>query len=132
MPILLRNRLFWLAVLATLIGGTLLRAAYPNVGKTLPENRLAYEANSSNSLRGINYCLLANWTGRLNLRDKLRPPPSSIPVSRVHNPVRHIVVDVYDLGTHRKIKAFSRHGQSLDKYQVAALDRCRTGPVLEP
>lgn len=101
-----------LIALPVLIAAALfVRAWAPDVGQNIPAARLVYQGKSQNSLHGVEYCLLANWTGALNLRKKLAPPPVKLPVVRVDNPVRHLVVDVYDEGLNRKLFAYSRHGE---------------------
>lgn len=125
-----RRYILWSALPILVAFAMIIRTMMPQIGEEIPTNRLVYERSSENSLRGIEQCLLSNWTGALNLRKKLSPPPSKQPVTRLDNPVRHLVVDVYDDGRGRRIAGYSRRGEALYSPETAALDRCGLGPTL--
>jgi hypothetical protein len=114
--------------IADLAGGadrmSIYNARHPRQGVQLPSTHIVYKHTSIRDLDVIRRCLLEKPSTTLNLRQHLGPPRSRFPVARLDNPVRAIVVDIYDTGNRRVLLGYSRNGEPLFDRETAALDRC--------
>ena len=120
----LNQPLPWLAAAGFFLFSILILVPFGTTATDPADDRLAFQGKTDRSLDWVQMCLAKDWGGRINLRPRKAPSPSS---ARLDNPVRHYVVDVVDEGGVRHMRAYSRTGEAFSQRQLEGLDGCLTG-----
>lgn len=125
----LNQPLPWLAAAGLAIFAVFFLVPFRTPANNPDPSRLAFTGTTEKPLDWVEMCLGKDWGGRLSLRHRLRPD-TALPTVRLDNPVWHFVVDVSDEGKIRRLRAYSRRGETFTPRQIEALDGCLTGKAL--